>query len=169
MLIIVMGVCGCGKTTIGQSLAQKLSCEFADADDFHSEENKRKMAESTPLTDSDRKPWLIKLHGLLLSWNTTRLHGVLACSALRKSYREILRCGTTTGISLDILFVYLKGSFRVINDRLNARIGHYMPAGMLKSQLDTLEEPGPPENHLTLSVEGQRTDIVDEVLRRISK
>ncbi len=131
--IIVMGVSGCGKTTLGQELAQTLGWPFFDADDFHPPENVAKMRAGIPLLDADRIPWLLRLSALLQA-NT---HAVLACSALKKSYRNVL----TTGLA-NVRFVHPHGAFDVIAARIEARAqktGHYMPASLLQSQFDALE------------------------------
>lgn len=141
-----MGVSGCGKTTVGRELADRLGCEFLDADDFHPPENVAKMRSGTPLTDDDRSGWLGRLRleiELRLARGTT---AVLACSALRASYRARLR---RPGEPVHL--AYLRGDFDTIAARLGARAGHYMPASLLRSQFATLEEPGP--EAITVAVE----------------
>lgn len=136
MIIIVMGVSGSGKTTVGQLLAKRLGTEFLDADDFHSETNVEKMRNGLPLNDDDRAGWLDRLRGII----SDNLHSgrsiILACSALRQRYRDRLR-----NPGEKISFVYLKGDFKTISQRLNQRGGHYMPASLLESQFAALEEP----------------------------
>jgi gluconokinase len=139
VVIIVMGVAGSGKTAIGKLLSQRLHFQFADADDFHSPANVEKMQSGKPLTDEDRAPWLAHLSDLIEEWINTDRHTVLACSALKQSYRNILQQHKTK--SNAIQFVYLKGSYDLFLNRLQSRAGHYMKADMLKSQFETLEEP----------------------------
>lgn len=130
-----MGVSGSGKTTIGTSLAQELGWTFADGDDFHPPANVEKMRKGIPLTDLDREPWLETLRSLIANWLAQNLDAVLACSALKQSYRLELK------ISTDVRFVYLQVSTEVLQQRLLARHGHFMKEGMLASQLAALEEP----------------------------
>ena len=138
MLIVVMGVTGAGKTTVGKILAQRLGLAFYDADDFHPAENRAKMARNEPLADSDRWPWLDRLRAII----ETALAGggalVLACSALKASYRARLAGGDTVG---RVRFVYLAGTPELLRARLAQRPGHFMKPGMLDSQLATLEVP----------------------------
>ena len=132
MIVIVMGVSGCGKTTIGQLLADRLGFPFLDADEFHPPANVAKMAAGTPLTDTDRQPWLEFLNGKLRA----QKNAVLACSALKESYRQILSKGLA-----DCRFVHLRGSIELIRSRLAERKHRYMPASLLDSQFATLEAP----------------------------
>jgi len=131
-----MGVSGCGKSTVGQALADHFGCPFYDGDDFHPPENVAKMASGTPLNDEDRAPWLAVLHDLLAAHGEKGETAVLACSALKKNYREQLRAGNKS-----IRFVYLQGDFDLIWQRMQTRPHHYMKAEMLQSQFDTLEAP----------------------------
>jgi len=133
---VIMGVSGCGKSTIGEALADVLNCPFYDGDDFHPPENVAKMASGNPLNDVDREPWLAALHDLLLAHSEKGETAVLACSALKKKYREQLRAGNDT-----VVFVYLQGDFDLIWERMQMRQNHYMKAEMLQSQFDTLEVP----------------------------
>lgn len=126
-----MGVSGCGKTAIGLELSKTLKIPFYDADDFHSAKNKEKMSHGIPLTDDDRLPWLKTLAALLKEKRAL----ILGCSALKASYREILT------VSPDIQFIYLKGSYQLIHDRLKERHGHFFDPHLLKSQFADLEEP----------------------------
>ena len=133
MIVIVMGVSGCGKSTIGQLLAERLGCPFLDADEFHPAGNVTKMAAGMPLTDEDRWPWLKILNAKLKG----EKHAVLACSALKQTYREALSEG------LDgCRFVHLRGSIELIRARLEQRRHRYMPASLLESQFAALEPPG---------------------------
>lgn len=134
---VIMGVSGCGKSTVGQALAVRLGCPFYDGDDFHPAANVAKMAGGAPLNDEDRAPWLAVLHDLLARHVEKGETAVLACSALKKAYRDQLRAGQQDNVA----FVYLQGSFDLIWQRMAARPNHYMKAAMLQSQFDTLEEP----------------------------
>ncbi len=135
-IILVMGVSGSGKTTLGTALAQHLGWAFADADDHHPQSNRDKMARGEPLTDTDREPWLRNLRALIEQHLQSHLPLVLACSALKESYREILTRG-----SQGIQIVFMHGDRELIAQRLQTRSGHYMPASLLDSQLATLESP----------------------------
>ena len=135
MIIILMGVAGVGKTTVGRALAEELHWRFADADDFHSAANIAKMHSGIPLTDEDRVLWLQSLRDAIAQWIASGEHVVLACSALKASYREFLLVDTR------VKLVYLRGSFDLIAKRLVSRRGHYMNPHLLQSQFDSLEEP----------------------------
>ena len=135
MIIVLMGVTGSGKTTVGRLLAADLGWTYADADDFHSELNIEKMNGGIPLNDADRKPWLESLGKLVRDCLIRSENAVLACSALKESYREFLL------LDEQVRLVYLKGDYRVIRERLAARRGHYMDPALLDSQFETLEEP----------------------------
>lgn len=136
MVILVMGVSGVGKTTVGQLLAKSLGWEFRDADDFHSAANIEKMRMGIPLTDVDRWPWIQKMQGSIDEWLKDDKNVVLACSALKDSYRKLLIRDQEK-----MRIVYLKGSFNLIKKRLQQRQNHYMKTDLLISQFDTLEEP----------------------------
>jgi gluconokinase len=138
--IIIMGVSGCGKTTVGQAVAARLGYAFYDGDDFHPPQNVTKMANGIPLDDTDRAPWLARLHDLLQEHIARGEGVVLACSALKRRYREQLRAGNE-----GVQFVYLRGEFEVIWARMRTRPQHYMKASMLQSQFDALEPPTPDE------------------------
>ncbi|NXP14852.1 GNTK gluconokinase, partial [Thinocorus orbignyianus] len=174
VLVVVMGVSGCGKTTVGSRLAAKLGWKFYDADDYHSPENKKKMVEGTPLNDKDRIPWLCALHDILRREDSSGQDAVLACSALKKMYRRVLVSGASAAEStqpeqlgentaLKILFVHLDGPMDTIAGRLHKRRGHFMPPELLKSQFDTLEPPSAPENFITVSIEQSLPEIVLEI------
>ncbi len=135
MIIVVMGVSGSGKSTVGSQLADELDWPFYDADDFHNQPNRNKMSQGIPLTDDDRSTWLASLQDLIQTNINAEISIVLACSALKESYRSILK------VHEQVRFVYLKGSFAEIESRLKNRTGHFMPATLLKSQFETLEEP----------------------------
>lgn len=154
---IVMGVSGCGKSSVGKSLARSLGWDFYDADDFHPPENVAKMANGIPLDDSDRAPWLAALNELISSSLKADHPGVLACSALKERYRQQLMNGND-GVQI----VYLKGSYDLIWSRMEERADHYMKPQMLKSQFDALEEP---TNALTIDISIPLDDIVQKIIR----
>jgi len=153
---IIMGVSGCGKSAVGKALAQKLGWDFFDADDFHPPSNIKKMANGIPLMDEDRLPWLNTLHNLISTALMKDQPGVLACSALKENYRQILLSG-----SEEVQVVYLKGSYDLIWSRMSARAGHYMRPAMLRSQFDILEEPG---DALFIDIDRSINEIVDLIL-----
>jgi gluconokinase len=159
VVIILMGVSGAGKTTVGQLLASQLNWEFADADDYHSAINIEKMRKGIPLTDAARAPWLETLRALITTWIAARKNGVLACSALKHAYREELR------IAAEVQFVFLKGTPQLLHQRLHARQGHYMTEQMLESQLATLEEP---EHAVAINVDRSPAEIVKEIQARLT-
>ena len=143
MIVVLMGVCGCGKTTVGRALAESLGWPFHDADDFHPPANVAKMASGTPLTDDDRWPWLDRLVDEMRRALAGNGHAVIACSALREAYRERLaKAG-------DVRFVHLAGDHDTIAARLSTRAHHYMPASLLDSQFAALE---PPRNAIIVDV-----------------
>ncbi len=137
MIVIVMGVSGAGKTTVGRALATALGWEFHDGDELHSEASKLKMHRGVALDDADRAPWLSAIRKLILSMLSEGRDGVLACSALKQSYRDEIVVDPNA-----VKVVYLKGSKEVIAERLRNRGGHFMNPDLLQSQFDTLEEPG---------------------------
>ncbi len=153
---IIMGVSGCGKSTVAKLLAEKLGWDFYDADDFHPPENIKKMAGGIPLNDSDRAPWLASLNEVLGTNLKTGNHPVLACSALKRSYREELRWGND-----GLKTIYLKGSYTLIWARISKRQAHYMKPNMLKSQFDTLEEP---VDALVIEINLSPEEIVEKVI-----
>jgi gluconokinase len=135
MIVIVMGTTGSGKTTIGSLLAKRLGWEFVDADDFHPPANVEKMKHGIPLSDADRKPWLKTLHDKIVEWTAKKNNVVLACSALKQSYREELRANS------EVKFVYLKGSYELFSQRVLTRKGHFAKQDLIASQFAALEEP----------------------------
>jgi gluconokinase len=146
MVLIIMGVSGCGKTTIGRLLAERQTAIFYDADDFHPESNREKMKQGIALSDADRLPWLRRLHRLIDEAITKERSLVIACSALKQRYREILRGPHEK----KVIFIHLAGSFEVIAQRMRSRTGHYMPPSLLTSQFNDLE---PPSEAITVSIE----------------
>ena len=158
-----MGVSGCGKSSVASRLAGRMGWAFAEADTFHSMGNVEKMRNGIPLTDEDRWPWL----DAIASWiDGNRAAGrdcVVACSALRRVYRERLAGGHD-----DVRFVYLRGDYDVIASRLAGRTGHYMPVSLLASQFRTLEEPGSDENPLVLSIDEPVERLVEEIAANLS-
>jgi len=154
MIVIVMGVVGSGKTTVGQLLAQQMGWEFADADDFHPAVNIEKIRNGVPLGDEDRQPWLDRLRESIMGWIARGRNVVLACSALKRAYRKTLDAGP------DVKFVYLKGSAARIAERLRSRHGHFADEQILASQLTDLEEP---EGALTVDIDATPAQIVDKI------
>lgn len=152
-----MGVSGSGKTTIGSALALRTGAIFADADDYHPAANKAKMAAGHALDDADRQPWLEELNRVMLGWGVAG--GVLACSALKQQYRQTLARGLR-----GVYFVMLDGSKELIASRLRARQHEFMNAGLLESQLETLEVP---EDGLRVINDRAPAAVVDEILRRV--
>ncbi|ABB07350.1 gluconokinase [Burkholderia sp. Ac-20384] len=161
MILIAMGVSGAGKSLIGEMLAERLSCSYTDGDAFHSAANKEKMHNGIPLTDDDRWPWLRTIRAAIEEKQRAGETAVFTCSSLKRSYRDVLR-GTDT----DVRFVYLKGTFEMLHERLKSRTGHFFDPSLLKSQLDTLEEPGPDEA-IEVSIELTPEQIVDQVMLKI--
>lgn len=136
MIIVVMGVAGCGKSTIGKLLAEQLSLPFIEADDFHSKENILKMSNGISLNDEDRYPWLQSLADEL-QLHQRRKGAVLACSALKENYRQILQ----KGLNEKIIWIYLEGNETILRERIKNRAGHFMPGTLLQSQMAILEKP----------------------------
>jgi carbohydrate kinase (thermoresistant glucokinase family) len=155
MKIVVMGVTGCGKTTVGAALAEALGIEFIDSDDLHPESNKKKMSSGTPLTDSDREPWLQEVSKTLQSHESI----VVACSALKKSYRSTILAGAPT-----TKFTHLSGSRELIFARLSERFHHFMPIGLLDSQFQTLEPLDHTETGKVFEISKPVDEIVNEVI-----
>lgn len=158
-IYLVMGVSGCGKSTIGSLLATKLDAIFLDGDDFHPPANVAKMASGTPLNDADRIPWLQEIRKSMDEKVANGQKAVYACSALKQMYRDIL-----SGPDEDVTFVYLKGTVKEIQERLQARSGHFMPTKLLQSQFDALEEP---LEAITVSISGTPGEVVSNIMELV--
>jgi len=159
VVILLMGVSGAGKTTVRQLLASELGWDFVDGDDYHPPENVEKMRKGIPLTDTDRAPWLETLRTLIAGWIAEERNTVLACSALKRTYRERLRVGP------EVQVVYLKGTTQILQQRLRSRRGHFMTERMLHSQLAALEEP---ERAVVVDVDCSSAEIVTEIRSRLA-
>lgn len=160
MIYIVMGVSGCGKSTVGSLLSEKLSVPFYDADDFHFPESIEKMSQGTPLTDEDRKPWLTLLANNIVQWESNG-GAVLACSALKQSYRDLLSSTTNKVVQ----FIYLEGDQELLSSRLRNRESHFMPETLLQSQFTTLEVP---KDALTVPIINSLDEMIAEILQKIT-
>lgn len=163
--VLVMGVSGSGKSTIGQALtdalvAQGEPCVFVDADDLHPVANKEKMRQGIPLTDEDRWPWLDVVAGWIRGHLDAGTHGVVTCSALKRSYRDVLRAP-------GVVFVHVAGDGALIEQRMSQRSGHFMPTSLLQSQLATLEPPQDDEAHLTIAADRTPEEESAEVVERL--
>jgi len=161
MIVIIMGVSGSGKSWLANALAKRTGWPFAEGDDYHSDANKAKMAAGIPLTDDDRAPWLQSLHNVMATWQQHGQSGILACSALKSTYRELL----SESIS-PLKFVWLDPPREVLAERLAHRQGHYMPLALLDSQLATLE---PPTEVLHLDGSQSLDEMVETVLKYLVK
>jgi gluconokinase len=157
-IVVVMGVAGSGKTTVGTMLADAMNCPFLEGDSLHSAANVEKMSHGVPLTDDDRAPWLAAIHARLLDSFTRGECLVVGCSALKHSYRALLADG------IPITWIYLKGSAALIRSRLQHRSGHYMKADMLASQFEALEEPS---DALIVDVSQPPAAIVEQILTEL--
>jgi gluconokinase len=163
-VVVVIGVSGCGKSTIASMLAHRLHWIYEDGDWFHPPSNVEKMHSGEPLTDEDRWPWL---HGIAAWIDATRRvgnHGTVACSALKRAYRDIL-----VGERRDVRIVYLKGERDLIARRLAARDGHFMPPSLLDSQFAALEEPQPDEHPIVVSIVPHPREIVEKIVKKLGK
>jgi gluconokinase len=157
VVIVIFGVSGAGKTTVGKLLARELHWPFIEADDFHPAANIEKMSSGQPLTDEDRWPWLERLREEIEHSLAAGKNAVLACSALKRAYRDRLR------VSNEVKFVFLRGNYALVEKQLRSRRGHFMNPALLQSQFDDLEEPQPNENALTIELGRSPEEIVSEI------
>ena len=163
-IVVVMGVSGSGKTTVAAMLAGCLHCAFLEGDDFHPASNVQKMHGGTPLTDADRLPWLARIAEEIDAWRKAGTSGVLTCSALKRTYRDII-----VGERPEVTLVYLKGSRELIQQRMAARHEHFMPVALLDSQFATLQEPTADEDPIVVDVGPSPAAIADEIVRGLEK
>ena len=161
MIVIIFGVSGAGKTTVGKLLARELGLHFLEADDFHPAANIKKMRSGHPLTDEDRWPWLEALREQIERFLAVEEDAVLACSALKRKYREHLR------VSPDVKLIFLRGDFTLIEKQLRGRRGHFMNPELLQSQFADLEEPEPDEDALTIELGRTPQEIVEEIKTKL--
>jgi gluconokinase len=160
--LIVMGVSGSGKSTIGERLAERLAWSYEDGDKFHPASNVAKMSAGQPLTDGDRWPWLMAIADEIDRICLAERHAVIACSALKRAYRDVLVHGRR-----EVRIIFLDGTQALIANRLAQRKGHFMPPGLLESQFETLEPPGAGENPVTVSIDGSVDAVVDDIIRQL--
>lgn len=154
--VVLMGVSGCGKSSVGAAIARELGAKFIDGDDLHPRANIQKMAGGHPLNDDDRAPWLERLNDAAYSLSHKNEVGIIVCSSLKRRYRDRLRQDNP-----DMIFLYMKGTFDVIMARLKSRAGHYMPTELLQSQFDALEEPGADEpDVMSIDINGGFDEVV---------
>ena len=164
LIVVVMGVSGSGKTTIGTLLAQRLDCVYAEADQFHPTANVAKMHAGQPLTDEDRKPWLAAIAEWITSFEDNKEDAVVSCSALKRSYRDLLRDGHR-----HVHIVDLHPNEQLLRERITHRMGHFFPPELLDSQLATLEEPTPDEHVIVVENNAEPGLVVDEILSRLGR
>jgi gluconokinase len=160
--LIVMGVSGSGKSTIGDKLAKRLGSSYEDGDRFHPASNVAKMSAGHPLTDEDRWPWLQAIADEIDRICLAGRHAVIACSALKRAYRSVLVHGRS-----DVRIIFLDGTQELIAGRLARRKGHFMPPGLLASQFKTLEPPGPTENPVTVSIDAPVDRIIGDIVHQL--
>ena len=161
-VLVVMGVSGSGKSTVADLLSARLGWPFMEGDSLHPEVNIAKMEAGQPLTDQDRWPWLDEVAAWIEGQHAAGEDGIITCSALKRSYRDVLnRRGE------GVVFVYLAGEKRTLEERMQARVGHFMPPGMLASQLETLEEPQPDEPSIRVPIEQSSAEIAEQVIREL--
>lgn len=161
--LIVMGVSGCGKSTVAQELAKHYGYIFLDADDFHSEENKAHMAAGKPLTDTMRLPWIRNMQNKLQELYETKQSCVLAYSGLRAEHRDILR-----QTDMQTCYIFLKGSIELISKRMAVRADHFMPTSLLESQFASLQDPGQENDVLTVDISVSLEEVLEEIYNRVS-
>ena len=159
-VLVLMGVSGCGKSTVAALLAGRLGWDFEEGDDLHPAVNVQKMAAGHPLDDEDRKPWLAEVAAWIGEHTAAGRPGIITCSALKRSYRDVLRGDR-------VVFVYLAGTHDQIAERLATRHGHYMPSSLLDSQFAALEPPTSDENALTLDIAASSTALADEIVEQL--
>jgi carbohydrate kinase (thermoresistant glucokinase family) len=164
VIAIVMGVSGSGKTTVAVLLAAALGCQFQEGDDFHPPANVEKMRSGQPLNDADRLPWLRKIAEEIDGWRARGESGVLTCSALKRSYRDII-----IGDRADVTLVYLKGDYDLIHRRMAGRQKHFMPMKLLDSQFAALEEPTPDEHPIVVDVTARPPEIVADIVHQLEQ
>lgn len=163
LVVVMMGVSGSGKTTVASMLAGRLGWAFAEADDFHPPANIAKMHGGTPLTDEDRLPWLRAIAAQIDRWRAARQNGVITCSALKRRYRTII-----VGERPEVRLVYLKGDRELIHRRMVARHGHFMPASLLRSQFEALEEPTEDERPIVVPIDQPPAQLVDRIIATLT-
>jgi gluconokinase len=161
-VLVMMGVSGSGKTTIAKGVADRLGWQMLEGDKLHPPANIAKMSAGTPLTDEDRWPWLHAIAAAIDDWRANGVSGVVACSALKRAYRDIL-----IGPRPDVVLVYLQGSHELIATRMAARHGHFMPPGLLDSQFATLEEPGEAERPIEASIAPAPDAIITTIIEKL--
>ena len=161
-VLVIMGVSGSGKTTIANELSRRLGWEFEDGDWFHPAANVEKMHSGVPLTDEDRWPWLRAIAQWIDETRAAGRHGIVTCSALKRRYRAIL-----IGERPDVRLVYLEGDMALIARRVATRHEHFMPASLLESQFEALEEPGPDERPISVSIEPGPREIVAQIMEQL--
>ncbi|KAL6114082.1 idnk [Pungitius sinensis] len=182
MIYVIMGVSGCGKSTLGAFLSEKLGLPLHEGDHFHPQANIEKMARGEPLTDQDRLPWLLKLHEVIERERGSGCDAFVACSALKRLYRQILLYGSKALDSPNsrdgevlppspphVLFLFLHGDYDLVQRRVAARRGHYMKAELLRSQFDVLEPPSDEENVLPLDLSRSVSDLATEVQEHVAR
>ena len=163
LVLILMGVSGCGKSTIGHLLADRLGWPLLEGDEFHSAANIAKMRQAIPLNDTDRRPWLEAIATHLADWSARQQPGIVTCSALKRVYRDCL-----TADCPNACFVYLKGNPELIRPRLVGRFGHFMPVNLLESQFAALQEPGSDEKAITVMVDRPPDAVAAEIQKRLA-
>ena len=161
-VLVLMGVSGSGKTTVARRLAKRLGWPFMEGDALHPERNVAKMHSGEPLTDADRMPWLEAVGDWIDAQRARQQPGIITCSALKRSYRRIITAGRP-----EVRLIYLRGSQSLIHERLVRRHGHFMPENLLRSQLDTLEEPLPEEYPIVVEIDRSVDRIVAEIMRQL--